>query len=260
MENFIKIINPTRSKDPTHEFFFENYIKIEYKDGELSITGVMGPMSNGDCKGSAGQCIDTICELTDGWYITEINEDFDEKTIKDIEKYWEKYHLNGMRPYNEEMKKLGWDKLAEKVINCYDVRLKREMRDKQKELEEKSKKELLENRKVEISEEEQKLWKLPFYRTIYAYNEDELWEKVDNDLYEIRGIEKKNLGWVCSEEYSKTRKYTSMQNGHKDGILMKLEPKTGERYGSKWWKEEIPEGVLLFFKSLPDAKKSPAWV
>lgn len=36
------------------------YAKIEFENGKLSICGVIGPMINGDCKGSAGQCIDDI--------------------------------------------------------------------------------------------------------------------------------------------------------------------------------------------------------
>ena len=46
------------------------FAKIEFSDdGRLSICGVIGPMGNGDCKGSAGQCVDSIREgkPCDGW-------------------------------------------------------------------------------------------------------------------------------------------------------------------------------------------------
>jgi len=33
----------------------------------------------------------------------------------------------------------------------------------------------------------------------------------------------------------------------------------GYKYGSAWLHEEIPEEVLDFLKSLPDATKQPAW-
>ena len=36
------------------------YAKIEFIDGNLSICGVIGPTSNGNCIGSAGQCVDCL--------------------------------------------------------------------------------------------------------------------------------------------------------------------------------------------------------
>lgn len=34
----------------------------------------------------------------------------------------------------------------------------------------------------------------------------------------------------------------------------------GHRYGMAWFKEELPEGVIEFLASLPDADRKPAWV
>lgn len=34
----------------------------------------------------------------------------------------------------------------------------------------------------------------------------------------------------------------------------------GYKYGSAWKRQEVPEEVLVFLKSLPDADKQPAWV
>ena len=34
----------------------------------------------------------------------------------------------------------------------------------------------------------------------------------------------------------------------------------GERYGSKWWREDVPEDVLVWLAALPDADRKPAWV
>lgn len=51
-----KIVNPTM-----HEGYGEapvrGFCKIEFEDGKLSIRGVIGPTRNGNCKGSAGQCV-----------------------------------------------------------------------------------------------------------------------------------------------------------------------------------------------------------
>ncbi len=36
------------------------FAQIEYNQDRLSICGVIAPMRNGNCKGSAGQCVDKI--------------------------------------------------------------------------------------------------------------------------------------------------------------------------------------------------------
>lgn len=36
------------------------YAKISFKEGNLSITGVVGPLRSGNCRGSCGQCVDEI--------------------------------------------------------------------------------------------------------------------------------------------------------------------------------------------------------
>ena len=64
MKNFKRVINPC-----TNEVYIYNdkerpvnsFCKIEYQDGQLSITGVIGPKSNGDPWGSCGQCGLLIC-------------------------------------------------------------------------------------------------------------------------------------------------------------------------------------------------------
>ena len=38
------------------------FCEIQFENGRLSITGVIGPMPSGNCRGSAGQCVDAIRE------------------------------------------------------------------------------------------------------------------------------------------------------------------------------------------------------
>lgn len=67
------------------------WCKISYKDGRLSITGVEGPKSNGNCRGGCGQIVMhewDFSELCDGW-TPELVERF-----RDV---WETYHLNNMQ-------------------------------------------------------------------------------------------------------------------------------------------------------------------
>lgn len=129
MKNFKKIINPC-----TNEVYIYNgkerrvnsFCKIEYQDGRLSITGVIGPKSNGNCWGSCGQCADEIRK----------GEPTKEWTFEMLQKFcdiWDEWHLNDMRPYCSHMKKLGWDKMAEEKVEVKTYKLTRETREKQNE-------------------------------------------------------------------------------------------------------------------------------
>jgi len=67
------------------------FVKVEYKGGRLSITGVVGPMKNGDARGSCGQIVDHIDEIVTfapGW------SDADAELFA---KVWRRWHLNDMR-------------------------------------------------------------------------------------------------------------------------------------------------------------------
>lgn len=71
------------------------YCNIKFSDGKLSITGVVGPQSNGNCKGSCGQIVmsrdwiePNILAVAPGWDAEKISHFFD---------VWDRWHLNDMR-------------------------------------------------------------------------------------------------------------------------------------------------------------------
>lgn len=115
-----KIVNPCKCKVyDMHSKIIEvpAFVKIEYKEkkpGEkvLSITGVIGPMRNGDCRGSCGQCIDEISDgiPADGW---------DVDMIKKLCKIWERWHLNDMNAACEHQRAAGWIEKAKIVVKMY---------------------------------------------------------------------------------------------------------------------------------------------
>ena len=80
-----KIINPCMCK--TYEGKARGFVKIEYDGGRLSLCGVIGPMSNGDARGSSGQCVDEIRNGTPvkGWTREMLNK------LCDI---WDEWHLH----------------------------------------------------------------------------------------------------------------------------------------------------------------------
>jgi hypothetical protein len=96
MKNSQKLVRPGRSRDGSH------FIKIKYVGGTLSITGVVGPMANGDARGSCGQTkYVELISYADGW---------DEKLYRELCAVWDHWHLNDMRPGCEHQRAAEWDK------------------------------------------------------------------------------------------------------------------------------------------------------
>lgn len=79
------------------------FCEIEITDGKLSITGVEGPMKNGDARGSCGQISQPkLTEYAPGWTEGEVSNFFN---------VWRRWHLNDMRAGCEHQRKMGWDKI-----------------------------------------------------------------------------------------------------------------------------------------------------
>lgn len=76
------------------------YCKIKFIDGKLSITGVEGPMTNGDCEGSCGQIDMHIREIVKSKgvsaYLAEFAEGWNEETLNKFLEVWDNWHLNDM--------------------------------------------------------------------------------------------------------------------------------------------------------------------
>jgi hypothetical protein len=96
------------------------FIKATIKeDGELSISGVIGPKQNGDCTGSCGQIVmgfkhrNTVDDDKRYHKLTTPEEiDFAPGWNKDkwldLLDVWEKWHLNHMRAGCEHQREMGW--------------------------------------------------------------------------------------------------------------------------------------------------------
>lgn len=96
------------------------FCKIEYVEGKLSISGVIGPMKNGDCRGGAGQ-IDMEFEHrnpahNDARYHARITVDqmtfeagWDSDKWLEFLEVWHVWHLNDMQSACEHQRALGWE-------------------------------------------------------------------------------------------------------------------------------------------------------
>lgn len=121
-----KIINPCICD--VYKGTANGFVKIEYADERLSISGVIGPTRNGNCKGSCGQCIDEISAGTpaEGWT---------KETLDKLCEIWKEWHLNDMRSYCEHQKELGWREKAREEVTLYHYRLTRKAMDIKKDAE-----------------------------------------------------------------------------------------------------------------------------
>jgi len=100
------------------------FCKIEYKDGKLSISGVVGPTREGNAIGGCGQ-IDMEFEHRNPDHndkrITNLirTSDFEFAENWDVEKWfdfletWKLYHLNDLQAGCEHQRALGWDNYDE---------------------------------------------------------------------------------------------------------------------------------------------------
>lgn len=241
-----KIINPCKCEvysalQKTANAFAE----INFENGKLSIHGVVGPMSNGNCRGSCGQCVDEIRKGTP-------TDDWTDDMLQKFCDIWDKYHLNDMRPYCEHQKQLGWDKLAKKEVTIYHFKLRSEVIRKQQSIKDDAFEELKKGHTVKLSVQDRIILNLP-----YEIKSDmEMLSGDQYDYYEPRkplyagdrgATETKMLGWLYPKD-------------HPEGLLAKPCPVCGYKYGTAWKTEEVSQEVIDWLFVLPDTKVQPAWV
>ena len=218
-----KIINPGRIdayKNPYRNYTVPIFAKIEYNKGKLSISGVIGPRSSGNCAGSCGQFIMSFKEydhrgyhsiddiiLATGWTRETLIKFFD---------LWDRWHLNDLKAGCEHQRAMGWDKV------------------------------LLDDSKPK-SHDNMAAWKYPESwknkAARFLYDNNILWVHIPKQI-------KKKL-----KLFSLATKDT-----HPRGVLCKPCPVCGYKYGTSWKSEEVPQSVIDFLFALPDTTITPAWV
>jgi len=213
------------------------FCKITITDGKLSITGVEGPTSGGDCRGGCGQInmgLDTEkITLAPGWT---------KDMLKEFLATWDKWHLNDMRPYCVHQKGDKWN--TSKIIQITKYTWSSKFHTMRNDAT---------NGKLSSVEYEE-------FKTISAnvmsvtiginsvkYETPLVIELLAEDWIKIECVETKTAGWVNHLE-------------HPDGILSKPCGECGYKYGSAWNKEELPQSVIDFLESLPVTDITPTWV
>jgi len=235
---------------------FAPYVKKHLGTGRLSISGVVGPRSNGDAWGSCGQISDTIREAINAGEFKA--NDAQGWTVPDVLAFlylWDQYHLNDMHPECEHQRASGWPQQARQKIKSYMWQLKPDIGSKKKELES----EAIERaasvpagRSVGFNPLERKILKLDQFITTPAEDIGELarfyvpTKNTSGGDY-FAPVKEKARGWITHAEDPR-------------GLLGKKCDVCGYAYGSAWQLMPLSKNVLHTFEALAETKIVPAWV
>lgn len=247
--DFRRVIRPGKVKLPWGQGtrLFDVFCKIEYKAGRLSISGVEGPMENGNARGGCGQ-IDMhleggrkVYDLAPGWTSPMIIKFF---------AAWKEWHLNDMSPSCEHQDAAGWSAIACEEVTLYHYTLNDATRAAKKAAEERALESLRARGAHNPTAEESRVANMPYSFTSHESTPPEGYEPSKPiATWSTVGAptEKKKLGWLTQAE-------------HPRGIMSKPCEVCGYKYGSAWKKRAVPADVLEFLRGLPEADKKPAWV
>lgn len=216
-------------------------IKTEAKEKGLclSISGVVGPMANGDCWGSCGQVYGSITEIDEyapGWG--------KEKAERFVE-VWKRWHLNDMNAGCEHQREWGLEKVLE--VQHYTT-VEAEVYEY---LEALSKVRPLGVKQHKDLDEATAAWK----GTLGSGRVD---LQDSGNVARCEKLVKRRL--LARWKVSRERAGSVYPSQHPEGLLTKACPVCGYRYGSAWLFESVPEDVLAFLEGLPESDRIPAWV
>lgn len=231
------------------------FCSIDYREGRLSISGVEGPLPNGDCRGSCGQ-IDTHYRHRNprdddprsaGYAIgpedIQFASQWDAGLWWDFLAIWKRWHLNDMRAGCEHQRDWPLDEELELVELSWGdpyYRLRRQAEDGAL--------------YAAQYEEYARLHRLVQLATtaINRPKHPDLWGAeiqalLDQGWLKVDKIEKKTARWTRPSE-------------HPRGLLAQPCDECGYKYGTAWLYEPVPDDVIEFINRLPHADRVPAWV
>jgi hypothetical protein len=231
---------------------YDIFIKATNEGGELSLSGVIGPMASGNAYGGSGQ-IDMEFQHRnpsddDRRYskpTTPEEIDFapgwDKEKWFDLLDIWKTYHLNDMQPACEHQRK-DWDARKEVEIIEYS------WSDKFYGMMQKAE-------HGELTAKEYSIFSdiSPYVKAVVtAINRPKYPSAAVADLLTGGWIKEKKrehkaAGWVHEKE-------------HPEGLLCRPCPVCGYKYGSAWLRMDVPQEIIDKLFNFPDADTIPAWI
>ncbi len=227
------------------------YFKAEFKGGKFSMSGVVGPLSSGNCLGGCGQInmefkhrnnedddkrynkLITPQDITfaPGW---------DKEKLFDVLDIWEKWHLNDMQAACEHQQS-NWNTKKEiTLINWSWSDKFHQMRTKAT--------------SGELSPDEYKLFQIVSAEVLPV--------TIKSRIKWLSPLAEKLLadGWIKEDKReTKTAGWVDYRE-HPEGVLSKPCEVCGYKYGTSWLKKDVPAEVIAYIESLPGTDLKPAWI
>ena len=225
------------------------WVKILYIDGRLSITGVHGPLRNGEAHGDCGQVTERLAELLK--FPDLICVEGGTETVRRLLYYWEEWHLNSMRAHcDHQIAVHNWD--VKERVQLWRWQLESPILCWQRKTKEAAEARLLSGETVAYSAQELELLRKPF--TVWTHD-----EQSPGDGYKLDSTTEVSVTslWPM-EELGKGCNFT-MEHCHPKGILAKPCPTCGHKWGSAWLHKDVPEEVLQFLTSMPHDPENYPW-
>lgn len=213
------------------------WVEVHFKDGRLSLSGVIGPKANGDARGSCGQIVDYVRAypaadfgIAPGWTA---------EMLDDLIRVWDGWHLNDMHAGCVHQR-AAWDVSEQLEVVSYG--LTSEAYRLRNDLLALAGKAAARGEVLETDARGRALLGLTDW-----YADKPAPPDADSPLsgcYEVKKRENKAAGWVYPKEHAR-------------GLLTKACDVCGYKYGSAWLREEVPADVLALVESWPASPGYP---
>lgn len=152
----------------------------------------------------------------------------DNPKVSRMVEIWNKYHLNDMHPECEHQRELGWNEMANEVVEYFCFCLKTDVLHKLNKLDEYIDEILKTSGTITLSEDERILKSLPYF--VYQVNDE-------------------TKGYYKIEKQDKRRRGELSYRDDQRGLILKPCPVCGHKYGAEWLYMPIPEDVIAEIKS-----------
>lgn len=209
------------------------FVFVDWDGKRLSISGVEGPRTNGDCLGSSGQC-GVSAELVPA-------ESWTPEMVAGLRSAWRRWHLNDMRAGCEHQR-AAWDTGA--LVEVVEYGLTTEASQERRAALKECARAGLSCRPATLTARARALaeldeWFKPRFTPPDA-------DSPLSGCYEVKKRERRNAVWVSQDE-------------HPAGLLCRPCPECGYLYGSACLTEDVPADVLAFLAGLPASDRACPW-
>lgn len=235
MNDFTRVLNPGF----IHPSWYRSgrgvrvFVRVEYSFGQLSIYGVEGPTRSGNAVGSCGQIdLTAIDKLEKGWA---------QEMLRQLIAVWKRWNLNNFRAGCEHQREMGWGKETVEVVT---YRLTTEALKLRRSAMTEAARAAVAGEVANLDATSAAL--LDFDIGDMRYTAPDA-EGPLSGMMEVATRETRHAGFVSPNE-------------HPLGVLSKPCPVCGYKHGSSWLREDVPDDVLEWLKSLPETTVKPAWV